>query len=88
LPIQTYADRATSHPDPGSATKGYGPAINAVTTLLRATPSGKWKFFQMQPSVVLLSRDLFLADEIERLKISGSKKETAIILYFTGVAYG
>jgi hypothetical protein len=42
----------------------------------------------MQPSVVLLSRDLFLADEIERLKISGSKKETAIILYFTGVAYG
>jgi hypothetical protein len=68
--------------------QGLGPSNQRSQPLLKATPSGQWKFLQMQPSVVLLSRDLFLADEIERLKISGSKKETAIILYFTGVAYG
>jgi len=56
---------------------------------IEGDPRGaQWKFFQMQPGRGSPQPDLFLADEIERLKISGSRKETAIILYFTGVAYG
>jgi P63C domain len=53
--------------------------INAVTTLLRATPNGQWKFFQMlfNQAFPPIQADLFLADEIERLKISGPNGEAA-----------
>jgi hypothetical protein len=42
----------------------------AVTTLLRATPNGQWKFFEMLFSHAFppAQPDLFLAEEIERLK--------------------
>ena len=53
--------------------------INAVTTLLRATANGQWKFFQMlfNQAFPPIQADLFLADEIERLEISGPKEEAA-----------
>jgi hypothetical protein len=43
--------------------------IMAVTTLLRATPSGQWKFFEMlfNHAYPPAQPDLFLAEEIERL---------------------
>jgi hypothetical protein len=43
------------------------------------TYSGQWKFFQMlfNQAFPPIQADLFLADEIERLKLSGSKKEAA-----------
>ena len=44
--------------------------ITAVTTLLRATPGGQWKFLEslFQQAFPPAQPDLFLADEIERLK--------------------
>lgn len=56
--------------------------IAAVTTLLRATPNGQWKFFEMlfNQAFPPPQPDLFLADEIERLRLSdarGEKKEAA-----------
>jgi len=43
--------------------------ITAVTALLRATPSGQWKFFEMVFAQAFppAQPDLFLAEEIERL---------------------
>jgi hypothetical protein len=44
--------------------------LTAVTTLLRATPSGQWKFFEMLFSQAFppIQADLFLEHEIERLR--------------------
>ncbi|MFY9895241.1 MAG: P63C domain-containing protein [Xanthobacteraceae bacterium] len=46
--------------------------IAAVTTLLRATPNGQWKFFEMlfNQAFPPAQPDLFLAEEIERLRIA------------------
>jgi hypothetical protein len=46
--------------------------ITAVTTLLRATPTGQWKFFEtlFKQAFPPAQPDLFLADEIERLRIA------------------
>jgi hypothetical protein len=46
--------------------------ITAVTTLLRATPDGQWKFFEMlfKQAFPPAQPDLFLADEIARLRIA------------------
>jgi hypothetical protein len=46
--------------------------INAVTTLLRATPSGQWKFFEMlfNSAFPPAQPDLFMAEEIERLRLA------------------
>jgi hypothetical protein len=45
--------------------------IAAVTTLLRATPSGQWAFFKILFGQAFppAQSDLFLVDEIERLKL-------------------
>jgi hypothetical protein len=41
-------------------------------TLLRATPNGQWKFFEtlFKQAFSPAQPDLFLADEIERLRIA------------------
>jgi hypothetical protein len=46
--------------------------ITAVTTLLRATPTGQWRFFEtlFNQAFPPLQPDLFLADEIERLRLA------------------
>jgi hypothetical protein len=46
--------------------------ITAVTTLLRATPNGQWKFFESLFKMAFppAQPDLFMADEIERLRLS------------------
>jgi len=46
--------------------------ITAVTTLLRATPDGQWKFFDMlfKQAFPPEQPDLFLAEEIARLRIA------------------
>jgi hypothetical protein len=46
--------------------------IAAVTTLLRATPNGQWKFFEMlfNQAFPPPQPDLFLAEEIERLRLA------------------
>ena len=46
--------------------------ITAVTTLLRATPTGQWRFFEtlFKQAFPPMQPDLFLADEIERLRIA------------------
>ncbi len=46
--------------------------IAAVTTLLRATPNGQWRFFEMlfNQAFPPIQPDLFLAEEIERLRIA------------------
>jgi hypothetical protein len=46
--------------------------ITAVTTLLRATPNGQWKFFEMlfKQAFPPAQPDLFMADEIERLRLA------------------
>lgn len=46
--------------------------ITAVTTLLRATPDGQWKFFEMlfRQAFPPVQPDLFLAEEIARLRIA------------------
>jgi hypothetical protein len=45
--------------------------IAAITTLLRAKPSGQWKFFEMlfNQAFPPAQSDLFLAEEIERLSV-------------------
>jgi len=87
LPIQTYRIARPIIQIPAAPPKAMASNPRGHNPI-EGDPERAVEVFQMQPSVVLLSRDLFLADEIERLKISGSKKETASILYFTGVAYG
>jgi hypothetical protein len=51
--------------------------IASVITLLRATPNGQWKFFEMlfNQAFPPAQPDLFLADEIERLKIIPADKK-------------
>ena len=46
--------------------------ITAVTTLLRATPDGQWRFFEMlfRQAFPPAQPDMFLADEIARLRIA------------------
>jgi len=46
--------------------------IASVTTLLRATPTGQWKFFEMlfKHAFPPAQPDLFLAEEIERLRLA------------------
>lgn len=46
--------------------------ITAVTTLLRATPSGQWKFFDslFKQAFPPAQPDLFMAEEIERLRLA------------------
>lgn len=46
--------------------------ITAVTTLLRATPTGQWTFFDVlfRQAFPPAQPDLFLADEIERLRLA------------------
>lgn len=46
--------------------------ITAVTTLLRATPTGQWKFFESLFNLAFppAQPDLFLAEEIERLRLA------------------
>jgi hypothetical protein len=46
--------------------------ITAVTTLLRATPNGQWRFFEtlFQQAFPPAQPDLFLVDEIERLRLA------------------
>jgi hypothetical protein len=55
--------------------------IAAVTTLLRATPTSQWKFFEMlfNQAFPPAQPDLFLAEEIERLRLAppDEKKEAA-----------
>lgn len=45
--------------------------ITAVTTLLRATPTGQWKFFEslFKQAFPPAQMDLFMADEVERLRL-------------------
>jgi hypothetical protein len=54
--------------------------ITAVTTLLRATPNGQWKFFDtlFKQAFPPAQPDLFLAEEIERLRlVPPDEKEAA-----------
>jgi P63C domain len=53
--------------------------ITAVTTLLRATPNGQWKFFDtlFKQAFPPAQPDLFLADEIERLRLAPPDEEAA-----------
>jgi hypothetical protein len=53
--------------------------ITAVTTLLRATPNGQWKFFEtlFKQAFPPAQPDLFMADEIERLRIAPPDSEAA-----------
>ena len=46
--------------------------ITAVTTLLRATPNEQWKFFEtlFEQAFPPAQPDLFMADEIERLRLA------------------
>lgn len=50
--------------------------ITAVTTLLRATPNGQWRFFEslFNQAFPPTQPDLFLADEIERLRLADKSK--------------
>jgi hypothetical protein len=50
--------------------------IDAVTTLLRATPSGQWKFFEMlfNHAIPPAQPDLFMAEEIERLRLTDQRQ--------------
>jgi hypothetical protein len=51
----------------------------SVTTLLRATPSGQWKLFEMlfNQAFPPAQPDLFMTEEIERLRLANhsQKKE-------------
>jgi hypothetical protein len=49
--------------------------ITAVTTLLRATPNGQWKFFEtlFKQAFPPAQPDLFLVEEIERLKLTDQR---------------
>jgi hypothetical protein len=51
--------------------------INAVTTLLRATPSGQWKFFEVlfNNAFPPAQPDLFMAEEIERLRLTDQRQQ-------------
>lgn len=53
--------------------------ITAVTTLLRATPNGQWKFFEIlfKQAFPPAQPDLFLAEEIERLRLAPPDGEAA-----------
>lgn len=53
--------------------------ITAVTTLLRATPTGQWKFFEtlFKQAFPPAQPDLFMADEIERLRLALPNEEAA-----------
>lgn len=53
--------------------------IAAVVTLLRATPNGQWKFFQMLFNQAFPPEqpDLFLAEEIERLRLAPPDQKEA-----------
>jgi hypothetical protein len=46
--------------------------ITAVTTLLRATPNGQWKFFEtlFKQAFPPAQPDLFMAEEVERLRFA------------------
>lgn len=50
--------------------------ITAVTTLLRATPSGQWKFFETLFNSALppAQPDLFMSEEIEWLRLADQRQ--------------